>query len=72
VISLPLPEIYKYAPPVRVADGTPAFVHAIAQALAEPPGNALARRALAREHTWERRAVQFVQIVRELGAACAS
>lgn len=72
VVSLPLPEMYKYVPLVRVADDYEAFGAAVAESLAEPPTASAARRALAREHTWERRADRFLQIVQELRAACAS
>lgn len=72
VVSLPLPEIYKYAPPVRVAEGSEAFATAIAAALAEPAAATDARRALAREHTWERRASRFLEIVRELRGECVA
>lgn len=71
VVSLPLPEIYKYAPPVRVAEGRDAFGQAIGAALIESVSMAAARRALAREHTWERRASRLLQIVHELQAECA-
>lgn len=72
VVSLPLPEMYKYAPPVRIATGHDAVGVAIAQALAEPPSAVVSRRALAREHNWEQRASRFLKIVRELRGACAA
>lgn len=68
VVSLPLPEVYKYAPPVRVAEGSDGFANAIEAAIAEGPAAIEARRTLAREHTWERRAHDFLTIVRELRA----
>ncbi|HKW48432.1 MAG TPA: glycosyltransferase [Gemmatimonadaceae bacterium] len=72
VVSLALPEIYKYSPPVRVARGHKEFIDAVQNALAEPATAVAARRALAREHTWERRASSFMQIIQDLEAACAS
>lgn len=71
VVSLPIPEITKYSPPVRIARGHVAFVEAVAAALAEPTCAAAERRAVAREHTWERRAEQLMSIVQELKTACA-
>jgi glycosyltransferase involved in cell wall biosynthesis len=68
VVSLPLPEVYKYSPPVFVADGHDAFCAAVESALAEPESERAARRAIAREHTWERRADRLLQIVDELSA----
>lgn len=70
VVSLPLPEIYKYSPAVRIAEGEDAFVAAIAAALGERGSTAASLRAIAREHTWERRASRLLQIVHDLKEEC--
>jgi glycosyltransferase involved in cell wall biosynthesis len=66
VVSLPLPELEKYAPPVRIGPGYDAFIAEVTSALAEPSTAAAGRRALAQQHTWERRARRFLEIVHEL------
>jgi glycosyltransferase involved in cell wall biosynthesis len=71
VVSLPLPEMHKYAPPVRVAADYAEFRDALAEALAEQPNAAAARQALAQEHTWERRAEQLMDIVERVREECA-
>jgi hypothetical protein len=68
-VSTPLPEVYKYAPPVRVADTPAAFGVAIDQALTESVSAKEARQATARRQTWEHRAERLVEIVRELSDA---
>jgi len=71
VVSLPLPEVHKYAPPVRVAAGHEGFRDALADALTDHPSAVATRRALAREHTWERRAEQLMDIVERVCQECA-
>jgi glycosyltransferase involved in cell wall biosynthesis len=55
VVSVPLPEVVPLAPLVRLASSAAEFERQIEAALAEDPGAAEARRAFAREQTWERR-----------------
>lgn len=71
-VSTPLPEVQKYAPPVRVADTPDVFGAAIDQALAEPASARQARQAVARAQTWEHRADRLLDIVRELNDAGAT
>ncbi|MGH7616786.1 MAG: glycosyltransferase [Gemmatimonadaceae bacterium] len=73
VVATPLPEVKKYAGAIAVADTASAFVAAIAAAL---PGSGRAecidgRRAVARQHTWARRAARLMQIAEEVAAARA-
>lgn len=68
VVSMPLPEVHKYSPPLYVADGHDATCAAIEAALAEPESAVDMRRAVAREHTWERRANRLLEIIGELRA----
>ena len=65
-VSTSLPEVKKYSPPVRVADGARPFLEAIEAALAEPSSQTDARRAVARGQTWEHRADRLLEIVQEL------
>lgn len=66
VVSLPLPEVEKYAPPVRIGHGHDAFIAEVAGALGEPSAAVAGRRALAKQHTWQHRARRFLEIVHEL------
>lgn len=54
VVSVPIPEVAALAPLVRLASNAAEFEREIEAALAEQ-GGAEARRAFAREHTWEKR-----------------
>lgn len=55
VVSVPIPEVAALAPLVRLASTAEEFEREIEAALSEEPGAAGARRAFAREHTWDRR-----------------
>lgn len=55
VVSVRNPEIEKFARWVRIADGHPAFLDALDQAVAEGPGDTAARRAAVADQGWERR-----------------
>jgi glycosyltransferase involved in cell wall biosynthesis len=54
VVSVPIPEVAALAPLVRLASSAAEFEREIEAALAEEGGEE-ARRAFAREHTWEKR-----------------
>lgn len=71
-VSAPLPEVFKYSPPVRIAKGHDEFCEAVTRALAEPASHVEVRRAVARGQTWERRAEQLLEIVRELSDSAPS
>lgn len=70
VVALPLPELRKYAPPIRIAERSQ-FRDAVASALASSTSRSDGQ-VMARQHTWENRADRLFEIVRELSAACAS
>ena len=56
IVSVPIPEVVALGPLVRLAATAAEMEHAIADALRpEPPEVIEARRAFAREHTWDRR-----------------
>jgi glycosyltransferase involved in cell wall biosynthesis len=55
VVSVPIPEVAALAPLVRLASTAEEFEREIEAALIDDPGAAEARRAFARENTWERR-----------------
>ena len=55
LVAVPLPEIARMRPHVRLASTSEEFERQIAEALADPSAGAEERRAFAREHTWERR-----------------
>jgi glycosyltransferase involved in cell wall biosynthesis len=59
VVCTPLPSLLPYEPAVRIAGSAEAFSVAITEALAEPRDYAIARRVLARRHTWARRIVEM-------------
>ena len=66
-VTTALPEARKYAQVVRVTESRDAFIAGVRAALAEDRGLARARgQALAREHTWRKRAEVLLRI---LGAA---
>lgn len=55
IVSVPLPEVAALAPLVRLASNAEEFEREIAALLAHPDEGIEARRAFAKEHTWERR-----------------
>lgn len=63
VVSVPLPEIIPLTPFVRLAASAAEFEREIEAALAEDGGAAAARRAFAREQTWERRFEEFAAAI---------
>ena len=63
-VTTALPEARKYASVVRVTDSRGAFIDGVRAALAEDRDMARARgQALARAHTWQRRAEALLQIL---------
>ena len=67
VVSTPIPEVHKYASVITCASSPTAFAHAVVAACV---GDRLelrqARQDVARQQTWERRAAQFLDIVKSL------
>ncbi len=66
-VSTPLPEVEKYSNTVSIASGGDAFVAAVKEVLLRDSD--LVRRTgqdLAAQHTWERRAATFLDIVADL------
>lgn len=55
IVSVPIPEVAALAPLARLASNAEEFEREIAAALANPDEGIDARRAFAKEHTWERR-----------------
>ena len=55
IVSVPLPEVAALAPLVRLASNAEEFEREIMAVLANPDEGIEARRAFAKEHTWERR-----------------
>ncbi len=67
VVTTAIPEAAKYAGTVAVADDADAFVAAVRQALASDREASRAKgQALARGHTWERRADTLVALIEEV------
>jgi glycosyltransferase involved in cell wall biosynthesis len=63
VVCTPIPEAAKYRQHIAVADGDE-FVAAVRDALALDPSEARRRgQALARQHTWDRRADQLLELI---------
>lgn len=70
VVATDLPEVAKYAHAVRIGANPGRFLAAVSEALAEVgPDAVAARRAVAREHRWERRAERFLEFVGDVVAA---
>lgn len=69
-VATAIPEMAKYAEIVAIGDGSDAFAAQVRAVLAADR-KALAERgrALARTHTWERRAREFMRIVEDVTAA---
>ena len=66
VVTTDIPEALKYRDSVAVAGDRDAFAAAVARAVAERDPAARARRqAVARQHTWEKRAAEFLGILGE-------
>jgi glycosyltransferase involved in cell wall biosynthesis len=64
VVSTPIPEVFKYAALVSVAETPEAFAQGTVFAAAnDTPDLRHERQAVARANTWERRATQFLDIV---------
>jgi len=63
LVAVPLPEIQAMAPHVRFAATPDDFIREIGAALAEPATEQDARRAFARENTWEKRFEAFSSAV---------
>jgi hypothetical protein len=57
-VSVPIPEVAALAPLVRLASDSAEFEREIEEAL-RADDDAEARRAFAREHTWEKRFEEF-------------
>lgn len=55
LVSVPIPEVAAVAPLVRLANDASEFEREIEAALAADEGSADARRAFARQHTWQQR-----------------
>jgi glycosyltransferase involved in cell wall biosynthesis len=55
IVSVPIPEVAAMAPLVRLASNAEEFEREIVAVLARPDEGIDARRAFAKEHTWERR-----------------
>jgi len=69
VVTTDIPEVLKYRDSVTVAADRAAFTAAVAGALAERDPAARARRqAVARRHTWEKRAAELLGILGEVAA----
>lgn len=69
VVTTAIPEAAKYAATVAVAGDADAFVAAVRQALSSDRAAACAKgQALAREHTWERRADTLLRLIEEVVA----
>lgn len=67
VVTTHIPEVLKYREVVAVAEDRAAFMGLIARVLAEDGAAVRARRqAVARAHTWERRAAEFLDILGEV------
>lgn len=71
VVSTGLPEVEKYSDVVAIARDGEAFVQAIHDALqrGHEPALVAERQALARRHSWARRAKELLTIVEEVAAA---
>lgn len=71
VVTTPIPEVQKYASAISLADTAGAFVDAVGAHIARGPDRsaAEARQALARMHTWERRADRLLAILDEVVAS---
>jgi hypothetical protein len=70
VVSTALPEVDKYRGAVRIADTSSDFIAGTRAAIAESGDACIdARRAVAREHTWARRADQLMRIAEDTAAA---
>jgi len=60
VVSTPLPEVARYAPLVRLADGAPAFIESVAAALGErSPALDRARSMAMESESWEARVAEI-------------
>jgi len=69
VVTTAIPEAAKYADIVAVADTSDAFVEAVRDSLSTDPAQEREhRQSSAREHTWEKRAEKFVDLVSSLVA----
>jgi len=67
VVTTAIPEAAKYADHVAVASDAEAFVAAVRRALASDRDASRARgQALARSHTWERRADTFLRVIEDV------
>ena len=67
VISTPIPEVHKYAAVITCASSPTEFAHAaVAAGVGDRPELRRARQDVARQQTWERRAAQFLDIVKNL------
>lgn len=66
IVSVPIPEVAALAPLVRVAASAEDFEREIESALVPDDAAADARRAFAREHTWERRFAMLEPAVRRV------
>lgn len=70
VVSTAIPEVLKYAAHVSVAHSDDAFVSAVGGALSVDRASACERgRAVARQHTWERRSEELQRIMAEVVAS---
>jgi glycosyltransferase involved in cell wall biosynthesis len=62
VVSTAIPEVMKYASAVHIGPDNATFVSEVAAALGEPRTAKDARQAVARQHTWARRASRLMEI----------
>lgn len=73
VVTTNLPEVRKYADAVLMGATAGEFVHLVASALASDRSASQKKgQALARQHTWERRADTFLHLLDSLGPGTAS
>lgn len=66
VVSVPIPEVAALAPLVRLASSDEELEREIEAALTDDPADIEARRAFAREQTWDRRFAQLVELTDEV------
>jgi glycosyltransferase involved in cell wall biosynthesis len=68
VVTTTIPEVMKYASAIHIGRDTQTFVKAVAQALNEPASARADRQAVARRHTWAKRADRLMEIISQVVA----
>jgi len=72
VVTTAIPEVFKYAEAVRIADTRERFEEAVAASLTDTGAAArAARQSVARKHTWESRADRLIEIVEQVASGRA-